>query len=170
MAIYDYNQGKKGNRETPEAFEAFTVYLELRKERSAARVAEILGCSPDNIKRMSSRNGWTERAAIWDADQVKNTFAQARKEREAEHRKAIKAFRDEQEKRAHYMGELADLMMDLTAEKLQAMHAAGELPSEQQISNLAKTVATLAEKAMDLKATALGVDELIETLETELGE
>ena len=66
------------------------------------------------------------------------------------------------------MGDLADLMMDLTAEKLQAMRAAGELPSEQQIANLAKTVASLADMAMNLKATALGVDDLVEALEAEL--
>ena len=59
-------------------------------------------------------------------------------------------------------------MMDLTREKIQAMQAAGQLPSEQQISNLAKTVASLADMAMNLKATALGVDELMDVLEDKL--
>ena len=172
MAIYDHNQGldKKGKRETPEAFEAFTVYLELNRERSAAKVARILGCSAQNIQNMMKRNNWTKRAAAYDADRVKENFAEVRKEREEKHKRAIKKFREEQERRAQGMGELADLMMELTADKLQAMRAAGELPSEQSISNLAKTVASLADMAMNLQATALGVDELVDTLETELGE
>jgi len=173
MAIYEYNQGltKRGKRETPEAFEAFTTYLELGpRERSAKKVAAILGCTEGNIRNMIKRNNWVERAAQYDADNVKRDFAEARKARQEQHKRAIEKFRKEQERRAQGMGDLADLMMELTSDKLQAMRAAGELPSEQQISNLAKTVASLADMAMNLQATALGVDELVDTLETELGE
>lgn len=172
MAIYELNQGLTGRnkRETPEAFEAFTIYLELGRGRSANKVASVLGCSADNVKRWMKRNQWTTRAAQYDADKVKEDFKAVREKRAKEHKVAIERFRKEQERRARGMGDLADLMMELTSEKLMAMRAAGELPSEQSISNLAKTVASLADMAMNLQATALGVDELVDTLETELGE
>ena len=172
MAIYDHNQGLTGRnkKETPEAFEAFTVYLELGKERTAKKVAEVIGTSLSNVKKFQTRNNWVARAAAYDADRVKENFKEVREAKARQHKKAIEKFRVEQERRAHGMGELADLMMELTAEKLQAMRAAGELPSEQSISNLAKTVASLADMAMNLQATALGVDELVDTLEHELGE
>lgn len=173
MAAYDHNQGfsdKRGRVESPESYSAFVTYLELGKQRSLKRVAELVGTSIGNIQNFSKRYNWSERAAAYDADQVREQFKQAREERNSKHRQAITAFRNEQEQRAHAMGELADLMMDLTAEKLQAMRAAGELPSEQSISNLAKTVASLADMAMNLKATALGVDELVDAIDQELGE
>ena len=172
MAIYDYDQGLTGrNRsETAAAFEAFQVYLELGHDRSARKVAEVLGTAPDNMSKFCKRNNWVARAAAYDADKIKEDFRAVREARAKHHKKAIEKFRVEQERRAHGMGELADLMMELTTEKLQAMRAAGELPSEQSISNLAKTVASLADMAMNLQATALGVDELVDTLEHELGE
>ncbi len=64
----------------------------------------------------------------------------------------------------------ADLMVELTTEKIQAMRAAGELPSEQQIANLAKTCSTLQETTSNLQATALGIDELVDMVDQELGE
>lgn len=172
MAIYDLNQGLTGRtkKETPESFEAFTIYLELGRGRTAQKVASVLGVSKDHIAKWMRRNNWRERATHYDADRVKENFKEVREKRAAEHKAAIERFRKEQERRAHGMGELADLMMELTSEKLMAMRAAGELPSEQSISNLAKTVASLADMAMNLQATALGVDELVDTLETELAE
>lgn len=173
MAKYDVGQGfegKKGKFESPKAFEAFTAYLQLGRERTIQKVATFMGVSKSNVATMAQSYGWKDRAAEFDADQVKATFAEVRKDKQEAQKKAIRKFRDEQLRRAQGMGDLADLMMDLTSEKLQAMRAAGELPSEQQISNLAKTVASLADMAMNLQATGLGVDELVDTLETELGE
>ena len=173
MAVYDHNQGfeqKRGKLETPEAFSAFQTYLELGKGRKLVTVGELLGLSIGAVRTLSKKYNWVARAAQYDADQVKANWAEVRKEKQAKQKKAIQKFRDEQLRRAEDMGSLADLMMELTADKLQAMRAAGELPSEQSISNLAKTVASLADMAMNLQATGLGVDELVDTLETELGE
>lgn len=169
MAIYDWNEGHS-KRETAAGFEAFQIYLELGRERSAVKVAKVLGIRPESIHSFRKKYNWVERAAAYDADLVKERFKAAREAKAAQHKSQIEKFRREQERRAEGMGELADLMMELTREKMQAMRAAGELPSEQQIANLAKTVTSLADTAMNLQATALGVDELVETLETELGE
>ncbi len=173
MAIYEHNkgfEGKSGKKESPEAFAAFTTYLELGRGRTNQKVAEIMGVSRSAIAQHAKKYNWRERASAYDADAVKANFAEVRKEKQTQQKNAIRRFRDEQLRRAQGMGDLADLMMELTTEKLQAMRAAGELPSEQSISNLAKTVASLADMAMNLQATGLGVDELVDTLETELAE
>ena len=155
--------------ESPAAFANFTAYCELGPEiRTIRKAAEITGAKLDAAERQASKWKWQARAAEHDAHQVRIQFQAIKSQREHQQREKIAAFRNEQERRAHAMGDLADLMMDLTAEKLQAMRAAGELPSEQQIANLAKTVASLADMAMNLKATALGVDDLVEALEAEL--
>lgn len=166
MAEWDLGQGfahKKGKVETANAYEAFTVYLNLGKRRSQKQVCAVLNTPIKTIETYSKRYAWRERSAAWDANEIKKRFDEVRQDREEEHRKAIAKFRDDQARRAKSMGNLAELMLDLTQEKMQAMRAAGELPSEQQLSNLAKTVATLSETSMNLEAAALGVDELLET-------
>ena len=160
---------KPVRNESPAAFRNFTCFCELGPElRTSRRVAEITGVDPRTCEKQSAKYKWLSRAAEYDAHQVRVQFAAVKAQREHQQREKIVAFRNEQERRAHAMGDLADLMMDLTADKLQQMRAAGELPSEQQIANLAKTVASLSDMAMQLKATALGVDDLVDALDTEL--
>lgn len=166
MADWDFRQGfghKKGKVESANAYEAFTCYLNLGKRRSQRQVAVILDVPMKTVETYAKRYAWSDRAAAYDAHQMKKRFEEVRNNREEQHREAIAKFRDDQARRAKAMGNLAELMLDLTQEKMQAMRAAGELPSEQQLSNLAKTVATLSETSMNLEAAALGVDELLES-------
>lgn len=165
MALWDFGAGyehKRGKSETPRAYEAFVTFLQLGRERNLPAVAKILSETRANVEQWSKRYAWRERSAAYDAAHIATRFEEVRNQREEEHRKAIKKFRDDQARRARAMGNLAELMLDLTQEKLMAMRAAGELPSEQQLSNLAKTVATLSDTSMNLEAAALGVDELLE--------
>ena len=157
-------------KETPKAAEAFACYIELGRERTVAKVAKVLGIAGQRTRDWAAKYSWRERAAIHDSEQMKARFTDVAEERAEEHRAAIRKFRADQDRRAKAMGDLADLMVDLTAEKIQAMRAAGELPSEQQLANLAKTCATLAETSANLQATALGVDELVDLVEAELAE
>lgn len=164
--IWLYGRGfdaAKGKKETPAAYEALTCYLQLGKERSHKAVAAVLGRATSQLKTWSRLYSWKARTAAYDAAQIKDRFKEAREESEAKHKAAILRFRDDQARRARGMGNLAELLMDLTQEKVEAMRAAGELPSEQQLSNLAKTVATLGETAMNLEAAALGVEELMDS-------
>lgn len=153
---------KRGRKESPAAYEALTCYLELGANRSHKQVAAILGRHLSQLKTWSRNYSWKDRTAAYDAHQIQNRFKESRAENEAKHRAAILKFRDDQTRRARGMGQLAELLMELTQEKVEAMRAAGELPSEQQLSNLAKTVATLGETSMNLEAAALGVEELME--------
>ena len=165
MAAWEHQQGYEhaaGVKESAAAYEAFVCYLELGRKRTMKKVAKIVGEPEPMISQYGKRYAWTKRAAAWDADQIRQRFDEVRKKREEEHREAILKFRDDQARRARAMGGLAELMLDLTQEKLLAMQAAGELPSEQQLSNLAKTVATLSDTSMNLEATALGVEELLD--------
>jgi hypothetical protein len=51
--------------ETPDAFSAFTVYLELGAQSSLSDVAEKTGRTYKAIRNLSSRHQWSERAAAW---------------------------------------------------------------------------------------------------------
>ena len=157
-------------KETPRAAEAFACYIELGRQRSAAQVAKVMKIAGQRTRDWSAKYSWQERAAIHDAAQMKARFKDVAEDRAEKHRKSIQVFRDATDRRAKALGNLADLMVDLTTEKIQAMRAAGELPSEQQIANLAKTCSTLQETTSNLQATALGIDELVDMVDQELGE
>jgi len=157
-------------KETPKAAQAFACYIELGRERTVAKVATVLGIAGQRTRDWAVKYHWRDRAAIYDSRAMKNRFSEVNGERAEQHREAIRKFRVDQDRRAKAMGDLADLMVELTTEKITAMRAAGELPSEQQIANLAKTCATLAETSANLQATALGVDELVDMVDQELGE
>lgn len=58
--------------ETNKAYYAFKTYLEL-EERSIPKVAEKLSVSTQNIKKWSSKNNWSERAAAYDSSVVEET-------------------------------------------------------------------------------------------------
>ena len=171
MAIYNHNKGPKkygAGRESPQGFEAFTAYLQLGRQRTIKKAAEVAGIALTTCKDLAKRFCWTERAAQFDADQMKARFEEVRRERETRHREEINKFRERQANRAIAMGDLADLMLDMTTDKLTAMRAAGEHISEQSIAQVARTVASLADMSMQIQATALGIDDLNEALDAEM--
>ncbi len=176
MAAYDYNEGfdkasgrgKKPLEESAKAYEAFVTYCELGRERSTGKTAKVVGCSSSTLSKYYQRYNWKERSAFYDADKVKERFKDVRAEKEAHHRRQIQIFRDDQERRAKALGNLGDLMLDVAVEKIENMRAAGDQISEQSLSNIAKTVASLHEMSMNLGATALGIDELEAALDAEL--
>lgn len=52
--------------ETPKAYEAFTIYRDLGKERTLPKVAESLSKSVSLINRWSQAYRWVERVSAWD--------------------------------------------------------------------------------------------------------
>lgn len=168
MAIYDHNQGINETRESAKAFEAFTIYLELGPDRSTAKVAEMLGCTPNNVKQWAKRNNWVDRSAAFDADRVRERFKAIREEREEKHREDLIRFSIEQENRAIGLADAGDLLLTLVMAKLNAMVEGDVLIQEDNIDKLLRVVATLGETSANLKAAALGVDELVNLVDQEL--
>ena len=52
--------------ETPKAYEAFTIYRDLGKERTIPKVAETLRKSVSLMNRWSQAYSWVERVTAWD--------------------------------------------------------------------------------------------------------
>lgn len=63
--------------ESVQAFEAFTVYLEMGAERSLRAVGQKLGKSSTLIERWSATKRWVERAAAYDADLQRKAYIAA---------------------------------------------------------------------------------------------
>lgn len=69
--------------ESAQAFEAFSLYLDLGTERSIRAVSQELGKSKTLIDRWSRTNSWVERCRAWD----NHLQREAKKEAVAEIRK-----------------------------------------------------------------------------------
>lgn len=78
---------ERQERETPKAFEAFCVYRDMGTDRSASKVANIVGKSFSLMQQWSQKNGWVDRAAAWDDEQD-------RIKREAEQKAAVEAIKE----------------------------------------------------------------------------
>lgn len=168
MAIYEFGQGPTkdpSRNETPEQYEAFRLWLHLGRNRALKPVADATGVSMGVLKTWSSMFCWPARAAAYAADRVEERFKEVEEEKDEAHRAAIAAFRQKQEERAFQMGELADVMMLVTKEKLETMRGQGRVVKDEVIASLARTVTSLVETAANLQATALGIDEIFNTLD-----
>lgn len=74
---------ERQSRESAQAFEAFSTYLELGADRSLAEVGRRLGKSKALMDRWSSRWRWVERVYDWDLhlDRKKRTAQAAEAEK-----------------------------------------------------------------------------------------
>jgi hypothetical protein len=63
--------------ETPKAYEAFKVYLELGDSRGIPKVSEQCSKNRSQLFRWVARHDWVERARLWDsmnAEEERRTF------------------------------------------------------------------------------------------------
>ena len=126
--------------ETSKAFEAFRIYLELRAERSYARVAERLTKSRTLIGRWANKYRWHERSLQFDSHEM-------REEHKLQVREAA-AMRKRQ-------AQLGMKGLEISLARLNSM-------SPQEISRLpVGTVAKLMEVSTKIERAARGqVDEM----------
>jgi len=166
---WDLNQDLKeeGLKETAKAYESFVLYLELGRNRTKRKVAEIQGENLANIRRYADINNWEYRTAKYDAWKIRQAAKQAHKEYESKHKTDLMAFREAQQRRAEGLGLVSDLLIEVTTTSLQEMIASGESINAQQLAAVARTAGALAESAMNTGAAALGIDDLIDAIDPE---
>jgi hypothetical protein len=75
--------------ESSKAFAAFARYRDLAEARTMAKVAEMSGCSSQNIERWARRWAWTHRVYEYDIVQEERFREQTAKDRLAHHRRQI---------------------------------------------------------------------------------
>jgi hypothetical protein len=75
--------------ESAKAYSAFSKYRDLAERRTMAKVAEMSGCSSQNIERWARRWAWTHRVAEYDLVQEEEWQRQASRDRVAMRRRQI---------------------------------------------------------------------------------
>ena len=105
---------ERRENESTKAYEAFTIYRDMGRERSLSKVAEKLQKSETLMGRWSRTYDWVNRAAKWDDEQE-------RVEREIAQKEQVKAIKDMRKRHA----DLGQAML------IKAARALAKLPDDE---------------------------------------
>jgi len=75
--------------ETAKAYAAFTKYRDLASKRTLREVAQLSGCSAQNIEHWSRRWNWVDRCYAFDLVEEEKLRQQMSRDRVAHHRRQI---------------------------------------------------------------------------------
>ncbi|WP_094555135.1 hypothetical protein [Synechococcus sp. 1G10] len=152
--------------EPSKAFSAFGFFLHLGPGRSVSKAAQAAGVSASTAKRMARTFDWSARVEAYDRDLLPRISELAQAETAAQHKAALLRFRLDEERRAQRLTEAADLLLDLCGASMRAMVADGQGISPTLLASALNAAAATSEKASNAMASTLGVDELVDAVQT----
>jgi hypothetical protein len=116
--------------ESSKSHAAFMKYLNLAERRTLARVAEMLGCSAQNVERWSRRWCWVSRVQAFDEVEEQKFREQVSRDRLKMRRRQIEIGRACQNLAAYGIRELqvkvaAGTALDMSPEEIKALLSIG---------------------------------------------
>ena len=154
--------GEQFPKESPAAYEAFRVYIEQGADRSTAKVAQALGKSKSLIDRWSSRWSWVVRAQEWDKAQIEKREKTADEVYREQYQERLRKLTEDSERSAQALQGIATRAISVVLARIQAMEKDGVI--EPKVAPLMRAAAQVAETATGIRADALGVSELLESM------
>ena len=151
--------------ETNKAYTAFVIYLHMQSDRSLANVAKHLGKSKRNIEKWSTKFNWVERVTKFDEEHQKELI-----DKEIfQHHSKLSDLKQKAEDTASALhtitlialGKLYSRLQNLSTEDVNAMDAVSAI-------NSIKNVSIIATECLDSYARALGVGELMATVNLDI--
>lgn len=156
--------------ETKKEWDIFKYYCGCGESRSITHVAHLFGLRPATVLALSRKNNWALRSEAYDKFVLAKALRSEEKTRQAEHIRKLELFRQQQEFLGASMTGSAAKIMHLAQRRLDKMLENGAMLSEAQLSQLMSVAAKIAETGKALTGTALGVDALLEAVESNEGE
>jgi len=170
--IYNFRRGYRvaeaGRHESDKQFRAFQTYMNLGSGRSYAAVAEICELSEPTVQDWASKYQWQRRAAKWDQKQLTQAFKDATKIERTRHRQSIEKFRQSQQEQAEKFVAVSNDLMAVIQKRIEKADAEGEEIPMALVSGLMRAAANISEQGRQAWATSLGVNELMQVVESEL--
>lgn len=170
---YDFRRGytlppKFGRHENAEQFRAFQEYMHMGPNRSYQAVSELTGRSVDSVKTLARKYQWEKRAAQWDKEQVALIWKDADKIREQKHKKSIIEFRDASERQARMMMEVSEDLLEVLTNRVKQASQSGEDVPLALVAGLLRATANITEQSRQAWAASLGVEDMLQLVESEL--
>lgn len=169
--IYSFRRGytvsEAGRHENAAQFTAFQIYMRL-PGRSFREVAELTGHSIMSICAWAKKWNWEKRVAQYEKDQLAITYRQVDKMKRESHRQAIEEFRNASERQARMMSRVSEDLIRILGKRIDKAEKDEEHIPLKMVSGLLRAAAGISEQARQSWGHALGVNELLEVVETEV--
>ena len=170
--IWEFQRGYKvkeaGRHENSEQFRAFQYYLQFGSGRSLALTAEANDVKESTLATWSKRYNWEKRVASWEKKNMALAFSEANKLQRKQQKQQIMEFRQANEDQARMMMEVSNDIMGIVQKRLAEAEAEGEKIPMGLVSGLIRAAANISDSGRQAWATSLGVNELMQVVESEL--
>jgi len=146
-------------------YAALLQYRDLGPSRSLRQATVVTELSESTLRRLAKRWNWKTRLDAYDDSflaRVAETGAEAEL---ARHHAQLVTFRETQHRRAEQLSDAAERLLELVLESACNHLAAGTLLQPAQLGSALTAAARALEASGSTAATALGVDELLLSLE-----
>lgn len=165
-----YRVREAGRHEDEKAYRAFQFYLNSGNHRTIAQTADFVGSALPTISKWAKKYNWDKRCAAYDKKEMALAFKEANKLQRQEHRAQIDAFRRANEEQAAQMMGVSESLVSMVKKRLEKAEAEGEDIPMHLVSGLLRAASNIADSGRQSWATALGVSELMQVVDTELEE
>lgn len=155
--------------ETAADYAVLLQYRDLGPGRSLRQAALVTGLSLSTLRRMAKRWNWQPRLEAYDSSFLARAAAVGAEAEQARHRAQLVAFRDAQHHRGERLADAAECLLELVVESTRKHLASGTLLQPAQLGAGLTAAARALEASGSTAATALGVEELLESLLTHGG-
>jgi hypothetical protein len=170
--IYNFRRGyevaKAGRHESADQYAVFQQYLRMSGNRTFRELSDLAGVSSNTLGEWAKRYKWENRAARWDRDQLAITWKEADKLKRNAHREAIVEFRDSAERQARIMSRVSEDLIRVLGKRIAKAEEEGEEIPMHMVGGLMRAAASINEQSRQAWASSLGVNELLDVVETEI--
>lgn len=170
--IYEFRRGyilrKTGRHETAEQHACLQQYLRLKGLRSFSELSRITGHKVETLTKWADKFNWENRAAAWHRDELAMTLRQADKLKRDAHMEAISEFRNASERQARIMSRVSEDLVRVLGKRIAQAEEQGEEIPMHMVGGLLRAAATINEQSRQAWGNALGVNELLDVVETEV--
>lgn len=170
--IYGFRRGYKvrdaGKHETADQYACFQKFMLLQGERTFKNLEEITGHTSIALSKWAETFNWQKRAAAYDKEQMALVWKQVEKTQRNTHKEAIVQFRDSSERQARMMARVSEDLLRVLGKRVAKAEEDGEELPMSLVAGLLRSAANISEQSRQSWANALGVNEMLEMVESEM--
>jgi hypothetical protein len=163
-----YKVEKAGQHENATQYSAFEAFLRLKGLRNFVQLSELTGHKAITLSKWARKFGWEKRAADWEKDQLALAYRDVDKLKREAHRQAIEEFRNSSERQARMMSRVSEDLVRILGKRIAKADEQNEEIPMHMVGGLLRAASGLNEQSREAWGNALGVNELLEVVETEI--
>jgi hypothetical protein len=170
--IYGFRRGYRvrdaGRHETADQYSAFQKFLLLQGNRTFTALEQATGYSTPTLSSWAENYNWQKRAAAYDKNQMAIVWKEAQRLQRNSHRDAIVEFRESSERQAKMMARVSEDLLRILGKRIEKADQEGEEVPMNLVSGLLRAAANINEQSRQSWATSLGVNEMLDMIDTEV--